>query len=88
MKQNRSEKGITITDLSNQTSILALQGPRAPEIAKLVFGERGYPGRFRCGDIPDNPSGFRDGYKEQGIRARKVSRSSSQTRSRPTSGML
>lgn len=58
MKQNPSEKGITITDLSNQTSILALQGPRAPEIAKLVFGERGYPGRFRCGDIPDNPSGF------------------------------
>ena len=58
MEQNPSEKGITITDLSNQTSILALQGPRAPEIAKLVFGERGYPGRFRCGDIPDNPSGF------------------------------
>ena len=58
-QQNPSEMGIKITDLSNQTSILALQGPHAPEIAKLVFGERGYPGRFRCGTIPDNPWGFK-----------------------------
>ena len=58
-QQNPSEMGIMITDLSDQTSILALQGPHAPEIAKLVFGERGYPGRFRCGTIPDNPWGFK-----------------------------
>ena len=58
-QQNPSEMGIKITDLSNQTSILALQGPQAPGIAKLVFGERGYPGRFRCGTIPDNPWGFK-----------------------------
>ena len=58
-QQNPSEMGIKITDLSDQTSILALQGPHAPEIAKLVFGERGYPGRFRCGTIPDNPWGFK-----------------------------
>ena len=58
-QQNPSEMGIEITDLSDQTSILALQGPHAPEIAKLVFGERGYPGRFRCGTIPDNPWGFK-----------------------------
>ena len=58
-QQNPSEMGIKITDLSNQTSILALQGPHAPETAKLVFGERGYPGRFRCGTIPDNPWGFK-----------------------------
>ena len=58
-QQNPSEMGIKITDLSSQTSILALQGPHAPEIAKLVFGERGYPGRFRCGTIPDNPWGFK-----------------------------
>ena len=57
--QNPCEMGIKITDLSNQTSILALQGPQAPRIAKLVFGERGYPGRFRCGTIPDNPWGFK-----------------------------
>ena len=57
-QQNPSGMGITITDLSNQTSILALQGPRAPDIAKLVFGENGCPGRFRCGTIPDNPWGF------------------------------
>ena len=58
-QQNPSEMGIMITDLSDQTSILALQGPHAPEIAKLVFGERGYPGRFRCGTISDNPWGFK-----------------------------
>ena len=58
-QQNPSEMGIKITDLSNQTSILALQGPQAPGIAKLVFGERGYPGRFRCGTISDNPWGFK-----------------------------
>lgn len=58
-QQNPSEMGIMITDLSDQTSILALQGPHAPETAKLVFGERGYPGRFRCGTIPDNPWGFK-----------------------------
>ena len=58
-QQNPSEMGIKITDLSDQTSILALQGPHAPGIAKLVFGERGYPGRFRCGTIPDNPWGFK-----------------------------
>ena len=58
-QQNPSEMGIMITDLSDQTSILALQGPQAPRIAKLVFGERGYPGRFRCGTIPDNPWGFK-----------------------------
>ena len=48
------DSSISLKDRSRGTSILALQGPSAPSIASIVFGREGYPGRFRCRNIPMN----------------------------------
>ena len=45
---------ISIDDLSEQTSILALQGPSAIAVISEVLGEDNAVGRFRCQDIAAN----------------------------------
>jgi len=52
------DASISINDRSRGTSILALQGPSAPSIASIVFGKDGYPGRFKCRNIPMNALGI------------------------------
>jgi aminomethyltransferase len=48
---------ITIEDLSPQTSIIALQGPKAREYCELVLGQN-HVGRFRWAEIQENPLGI------------------------------
>ena len=48
---------ITIEDLSPQTSIIALQGPKAREYCESVLGQN-HVGRFRWAEIQDNPLGI------------------------------
>ena len=45
---------ITIDDISDSTSILALQGPASPGILAEVIGEANAVGRFACRQIADN----------------------------------
>jgi aminomethyltransferase len=45
---------ISIDDLSDQTSILALQGPSAAAVISEVLGEDNAVGRFRCQNITAN----------------------------------
>ena len=45
---------ITIDNLSDSTSILALQGPASPDILAEVIGEGNSVGRFACQEIADN----------------------------------
>ena len=45
---------ISIDDLSDQTSILALQGPSAAAVISEVLGEDNAVGRFRCQNIAAN----------------------------------
>tara|TARA_B100000029_G_scaffold122950_1_gene116528 strand:- start:4 stop:921 length:918 start_codon:yes stop_codon:yes gene_type:complete len=45
---------ITIDNLSDSTSILALQGPASPDILAEVIGEGNAVGRFACQEITDN----------------------------------
>ena len=45
---------ISIDDLSDQTSILALQGPSAAAVISEVLGEDNVVGRFRCQNIAAN----------------------------------
>ena len=49
---------VTIDDMSEETSILALQGPSAAAVLSEVLGEANAVGRFRCQDIADNELGI------------------------------
>jgi len=49
---------ISIEDLSDKTSILALQGPSSSAILTEVLGEGNSVGRFRCQDIASNDLGI------------------------------
>ena len=48
---------ITIENLSPQTSIIALQGPKAREYCESVLGQN-HVGRFRWAEIQENPLGI------------------------------
>ena len=52
------DASISLIDRSRGTSILALQGPSAPSIVSIIFGRDGYPGRFKCKNIPMNDLGI------------------------------
>ena len=49
---------ITIEDISDRTSILALQGPASAKILSETIGEDNSVGRFSCQDIADNVLGI------------------------------
>ena len=49
---------ITIDNLSDSTSILALQGPASPDILAKAIGEGNSVGRFACQEIIDNDLGI------------------------------
>ena len=49
---------IRIEDLSPQTSIIALQGPKAREYCESVLGNQNHVGRFRWAEIKENPLGI------------------------------
>jgi len=49
---------ITLEDLSDATSILALQGPASPEILAEVLGSENVVGRFKGQAIAPNADGF------------------------------
>jgi len=48
---------VTLEDLSPETSIIALQGPKAKEICETVLGIENHVGRFRWANIKDNKLG-------------------------------
>ena len=52
-----SDGSITIEDLSPETSIIALQGPKSREICSKVLGETNHVGRFKWSRIADNKLG-------------------------------
>ena len=49
---------IEIEDLTDGTSIIALQGPKSQEVLDAALGEKNSIGRFRCQEITDNPLGI------------------------------
>ena len=49
---------ITITDFSNGTSIIALQGPESSSILEQVLGVENVVSRFRCQEINSNDLGI------------------------------
>tara|TARA_B110000467_G_C18312264_1_gene478916 strand:- start:1282 stop:2052 length:771 start_codon:yes stop_codon:yes gene_type:complete len=49
---------ITITDFSNGTSIIALQGPESSSILEQVLGMENVVSRFRCQEINSNDLGI------------------------------
>ena len=49
-----SDGSIRIFDDSEETSIIAIQGPKSMEIVSKVLGESNNVGRFRCQDISQN----------------------------------
>ena len=49
---------ITITDFSNGTSIIALQGPESSSILQQVLGVKNVVSRFRCQEINSNDLGI------------------------------
>lgn len=49
---------ITIDDISDETSILALQGPSSIAVLREVLGEANAIGRFRCQEIASNELGI------------------------------
>tara|TARA_B100001175_G_scaffold211515_1_gene179617 strand:+ start:375 stop:1463 length:1089 start_codon:yes stop_codon:yes gene_type:complete len=49
---------VTIDNLSDQTSIIALQGPNASEILTAALGDENSVGRFKCQEIASNDSGI------------------------------
>jgi aminomethyltransferase len=53
-----SDGSIIIEDLTNQTSIIALQGPKSEEILKDTLGEENSVQRFRCQEILENEVGL------------------------------
>ena len=48
---------VDIEDLSDATSIIALQGPHAKEVLSNALGEGCHVGRFKWQEIPDNSLG-------------------------------
>ena len=54
-----SEGEIIFEDLSDETSIIALQGPSSPQIVAETIGEENAVGRFRCQAIRPNNLGIR-----------------------------
>ena len=48
------DNSIELENLSNETSILALQGPATPAILSDVLGMENVPGRFKCQKISEN----------------------------------
>ncbi len=53
-----SDGSIQIDDLSEQTSILALQGPNAPQICEAVLGAENVVKHFRWREISENELGI------------------------------
>jgi len=53
-----SDGSIKINDFSNETSIIALQGPESVSILKNVLGEGNVVSRFSCQDIVENDLGI------------------------------
>ena len=49
-----NDNSITLEDLSPQTSILALQGPKARSLCEQVLGKENHVGRFRWAQIGSN----------------------------------
>jgi len=49
---------VVIDDLSNESSIIALQGPKSSEILQDVLGARNAVRRFRCQEIMENAMGI------------------------------
>ncbi|MAH90994.1 MAG: hypothetical protein CMA11_04420 [Euryarchaeota archaeon] len=52
------DDSITLEDLSPETSILALQGPKAKELCESVLGPENHVGRFKWSLIKENPLGI------------------------------
>jgi len=53
-----SDSSIIIDNISNQTSIIALQGPKSSDIIQSVLGPDNVVKRFRCQNIKTNDSGI------------------------------
>jgi len=53
-----SDSKISIIDESDDTSIIALQGPKSPDIISNILGKNNVVGRFRCQDIISNELGI------------------------------
>ena len=49
---------VTIENLSDETSIIALQGPNASEILDAALGDENSIGRFKCQEIASNDAGI------------------------------
>lgn len=49
-----SDGSIEILDSSEETSIIAIQGPKSMEIVSQVLGDSNIVGRFKCQDITQN----------------------------------
>ncbi len=52
------DEGITIENISDQTSILALQGPKSPEILEQILGSENVVRHFRGQSIESNDLGI------------------------------
>ena len=52
------DESITMRDLSENTSIIALQGPESSSILELVLGKANLVSRFRCQEISANDLGI------------------------------
>ena len=53
-----SDSSITIDDISDQTSIIALQGPNSNEVIRSVLGINNVVKRFNCKSIEENDPGI------------------------------
>jgi aminomethyltransferase len=53
-----SDSSITIDDISDQTSIIALQGPNSNEVIRSVLGINNVVKRFNCKSIEENDLGI------------------------------
>jgi len=52
------DDSVTMRDLSDDTSIIALQGPEASSILEIVLGDANLVNRFRCQEISANDLGI------------------------------
>ena len=68
-----SESGITIENLSPQTSIIALQGPKARHL-DAAMGKGQHVGRFKWSEFSENQLGVTGGFKELATPVRPVTR--------------
>ena len=53
-----ADDSISIDDLTDQTSIIALQGPESGKVLNEILGEENDVQRFRCQEIAENESSF------------------------------